>query len=87
MVARIHVIDQNGANLSGTTVSFTVKKPNGSPPCTLTATADAGGTAESSCAIPSGPNGTWSVHIENVTKAGYTYDAAGSVIDHNFTVQ
>ncbi len=87
MVARIHVVDQNGANLSGATVSFTVKRPNGSPPCTLTATTDAGGTAESSCAIPSGPNGTWDIHVDNVTKAGYTYDAANSVTDHNFTVQ
>lgn len=87
VVVRIHVVDQSNVSLSGATANFTVRKPNGSAQCVLTATTDAGGTAENSCVLPNGPTGTWDVHVDNVTKTGYTYDATTSVTDHNFTVQ
>jgi len=89
VVVHIHVVDQNSANLSGATVSLTVLRPDGSAQCTLTATTDASGIAEATCKIPGSAKfiGTWHAHVDDVTKTGYTYDAAGSVTDHNFTVQ
>ncbi len=87
VVVHIHVVDQNGASVSGATVNFSVNKPNGSAQCTLAVATDSTGLAEGSCALPGGPTGTWDVHVNNVTKAGFTYDAANSVTDHSFTMQ
>jgi hypothetical protein len=87
VVVHIHVVDQSNASLIGATVNFTVRKPNGNAQCTLTATTNASGIAEGTCLLPRGSPGIWDVHVDNVTKTGYTYDVGGSVPDHNFTVQ
>jgi hypothetical protein len=89
VVVHVHVVDQNNLSVSGATVSLTVRKPNGSAQCSLAATTDSTGTAEASCKIPaSGQSvGTWDSHVDNVTLTGYSYNAATSVVDHNFTVQ
>jgi len=88
VVLRIHVVDANGANLSGATVNYTVNQPGGTAQCTLSGTTDASGSAQGSCLVPTGaPTGTWNARIGAVTRAPRGVSSLTSVADVDFTVE
>lgn len=85
---RIHVVNQNNASVVGLSVTMPVNRPNGTTQCTFTAKTDSTGTAQGSCQIPkNGPRGTWQGNVTSLTAAGYSTDAADSVLTDTFQVQ
>lgn len=73
---RVVVEDENGRGLSGAQVEVRWTLPNGSM-TTTTSTTNASGQARIS---QRGPHGPYQVTILGVTKNGYQFDAAGSVV-------
>lgn len=87
VTVRVHVVDQWGANLDRASVSFTVKKTDGSVKCTFAATTDSTGTATGSCSLPKNAvKGTWKAQVDKVVKTGYAFDTGAPTI-LIFTVQ
>lgn len=73
---QIHLVDQLGANLSGATVNVTVLQSDGKVGCTLAGTTDSAGNVIVNCRTNNkAPTGTWTVRVDQVTKAGYLYRA------------
>lgn len=88
VVMRVHVSNQNKANVAGATVTMPINRPDGAVQCTFTSNTDSTGTAQGSCRIPkNGPKGNWQGNLANLTAAGYSFDTASSVQTDNFTVQ
>ena len=88
LAVRVHVVDQFGANLGGVSVTLSLTRPDGSAWCTRTAVSDAAGNAQASCKISnSAPTGPWNARVASLSLSGYTFNATGSIRDHNFTVQ
>jgi hypothetical protein len=83
---RIHVVDQNNADLSDITVNYNVYQPNESTQCTLSGTSDAKGIIQGLCPLPANaPSGTWRARIASVARAASNL-AAGSITEATFTV-
>ena len=77
----VTVKDGSGKAISGATVAARWNLPNG-------ATRTASGTTGSSGTVKfstSGSRGTYTLTVTNVTKSGYTFDAAGSVLSASIT--
>lgn len=74
---------RNGANVavSGASVQIRWTKPGGTT-VTQTATTNTSGVASFST---SGSSGTYTLTVTNITKAGYTFDAANSVLSKSIT--
>lgn len=70
-----------GQAVSNASVEIRWALPNGS---TQTATAVTGATGRARFTV-SGPRGTYTLSVVNVTKPGYTFDAAGSVLTKSIT--
>ncbi len=75
------VKDQLGKAAPNATVSIRWTLPNGS---TQTATAVTNTSGRARFTV-SGPRGTYTLTVLNVTKTGYTFDAAGSVLTKSIT--
>lgn len=75
------VKDQNGAAVSGATVVTIWKLPNGT---TQNQSANTGTQGNASFNIKGG-TGTYTVTVTNIIKAGYTFDAANSVLSKSIT--
>jgi hypothetical protein len=70
-----------GQAVSNASVEIRWTLPNGS---TQIATAVTGSTGRARFTV-SGPRGTYTLTVVNVTKSGYTFDAAGSVLTKSIT--
>jgi PKD repeat protein len=77
------VVVRNAANaaVSGVSVNATWRKPDGTS-ATQIATTGSSGTASLST---SGGRGTYTLTVNNLTKAGYTFDRANSVLTKTIT--
>jgi hypothetical protein len=73
---KVTVQDANGVAVSGATVAITLKVPSGST-LTLSAATNARGLASFSATDTAG---TYTLTVTNITKTGYTFDAANSVL-------
>ena len=73
---RVTVQDANGALLAGATVAITWKVPSGAT-VSQTATTSAKGLASFSTTDIAG---SYTLTVTNITKTGYTFDAANSVL-------
>jgi PKD repeat protein len=71
----------SGAAVSGAVVSGTWAKPGGAT-VTQTATTSSTGIAKFST---SGNRGTYTLTVNNITKSGYTFDKAGSILTKSIT--
>jgi hypothetical protein len=81
VTGRVTVRTSSGAAVSGATVTITWRLPNGSTLVQSAATNSSGVatfTARSS-------RGTYTLTVTNVTKTGYTFDAASSVLTRSIT--
>ncbi len=77
---RVQVLDQNGAAVSGATVTTELRKPDGTLWVTLTATTGADGWALfSKTTQRNSAMGLYTIPVTNVTLAGAAYDPAGNV--------
>jgi hypothetical protein len=73
--------DGNGAAVSGATVAATWTLPSGTTQ-TQTAATDTGGNANFSTRSV---RGTYKLTVNNISKTGYTFDAANSVLTKSIT--
>ena len=73
---RVTVQDANGAAIAGATVAITWKIPSGKT-ISQTATTTAKGLASFSTTDVAG---SYTLTVTNITKAGYTFDSANSVL-------
>jgi hypothetical protein len=81
VTGRVTVRNNSGATVSGAVVSITWQLPNGG---TITQNATTNSSGVASFTTRSG-RGTYSLRVTNVTKAGYTFDAANSVLTKSIT--
>ncbi|HYJ03749.1 MAG TPA: hypothetical protein VEX43_01345, partial [Chthoniobacterales bacterium] len=77
----VAVKDQKGASVSGATVAATWKLPNGA---TQNQTGNTSSSGAASFSLKGGV-GTYTVTVTNITKTGYTFDAANSVLTKSIT--
>jgi hypothetical protein len=77
----VYVRDSLGQAVPNASVSIRWSLPNGA---TQTATANTSSIGRARFTV-SGPRGTYTLTIVNVSKAGYTFDAAGSVLSRSIT--
>jgi len=77
----VTVKDNRGQAVANASVTVRWTLPNGS---TRTATAATGSTGRARFTV-SGPRGTYTLTVTGVTKAGYIFDAAGSVLSKSIT--
>ena len=82
VTTRAKVEDASNRAVSGARVYVTWTKPKGAT-ATQNATTDANGVATLST---SGGQGTYRVRVTNVTKSGYTFDAAGSMLSNRLAI-
>ena len=75
------VKDSRGQAVSNASVAIRWTLPNGT---TRTATGSTGSTGRARFTV-SGPRGTYTLTVTGVTKAGYVFDAAGSVLTKSIT--
>lgn len=75
------VKDSSGVSISGAVVSATWTKPGGGT-VTQTATTNLTGAARFST---SGNRGTYTLKVNSITKAGYNFDSANSVLSNSIT--
>ena len=75
------VKDSRGQAVSNASVTIRWTLPNGT---TRTATGSTGSTGRARFTV-SGPRGTYTLTVTGVTKAGYVFDAAGSVLSKSIT--
>jgi hypothetical protein len=88
ITARAHVVDQTGSSVSGASVTLSFKRPDGSVQCTVTATTDATGTAQASCATKkNAPKGSWSLNVGSVALSTMTTLSSSSIGAYAFTIQ
>ena len=69
------------SGVQGATVSVTWKRPNASPVTQSGLTNSSGAVSFST----SGSSGTYTLTVNNVTKASYTFDAADSILSKSVT--
>ncbi len=81
MTGNVVVKDGSGVAVSGAVVSATWTKPDGTT-VTQTATTNSTGIAKFST---TGGRGTYTLTVSNITKIGYTFDAANSVLTKSIT--
>jgi PKD repeat protein len=81
VTGKVTVKNQSSAVVSGATVAITWKLPNGS---TKTATATTNSSGVATFTVKSG-RGTYKLTVNNLTKTGYTFDAANSVLTKSIT--
>jgi hypothetical protein len=79
--AKVHVIDQDGAAVRNATVTATWDLPDGSR-FSQTAYSNRKGVAGFET---SGGKGTYTLTVTNMTKSGYDFDAANSVLSNSIT--
>jgi hypothetical protein len=77
----VAVKDASGAAVPGATVAATWIKPNGT---TQSQTASSNTTGGSNF-ITKGGRGTYTLRVNNITKTGYTFDKASSVLTKSIT--
>ncbi len=82
VTTRATVKDASNRTVSGAKVYVTWTKPKGVT-TTQNATTDASGVATLST---SGGQGTYKIRVTNVTKSGYTFDAAGSILSQSLAI-
>jgi PKD repeat protein len=78
---QVTVRDGSNATVSGATVSIRWTKPGGAT-ATQSATTGSNGVATFTT---SGNGGTYTLSVTNITKAGYTFDKANSVLSRSIT--
>jgi PKD repeat protein len=81
ITGNVAVVDGAGTAVGGAVVSVTWAKPGGST-VTQTGTTGANGIAKFST---SGSRGTYTLTVNNITRSGYTFDAAHSVLSNSIT--
>lgn len=81
ITGNVYVRDTIGQPVAGATVSARWTLPSGGTK-TTTAQTDSSGRARFTTA---GARGTYTLTVTNVVKAGYTFDAAGSVLSRSIT--
>ncbi len=81
LTGTVAVVNGSGAALSGATVAAIWTKPSGAT-VTQTAITGSAGTARFST---SGNRGTYNLKIISITKSGYTFDSANSVLSNSIT--
>lgn len=81
VTGNVVVKDVNGAAVSGAVVSATWAKPGGAT-AAQTATTSSTGIAKFST---SGGRGTYKLTVTNISKTGYTFDAARSILTSSIT--
>ena len=79
----VTVRDGNGVAVPNASVAIRWTLPNGS---TRTATATTGSTGRARFSV-AGPRGTYTLTVTDVTKAGYVFEAAGSVLSKSITTR
>jgi hypothetical protein len=77
----VSVRDGNGLAVAGASVSVRWNLPSGS---TKTATVTTGSSGRARFSV-SGPRGTYTLAVAGVSKAGYVFDTAGSVLTKSIT--
>ena len=77
----VTVKDQNGVSVPSARVAVTWRLPNGS---TKHQTANTNTSGNASFSVKSG-RGTYTLSITNITKTGYTFDKANSVLTKSIT--
>jgi hypothetical protein len=77
----VTVKDANGTSVSGATVAATWTRPSGTT-VSQTASSDTSGGSNFST---KGARGTYTLRINNITKAGYTFDKTSSVLSKSIT--
>lgn len=87
-VLRVHVVDTNGVNISGASVSFSINQPNGTVQCNFTnQLTDSNGFVQGSCLIPyNAPSGSWHGMVASFTRVPTLAATADSITQHSFTV-
>ena len=81
VTGNVVVKNASGATVSGAVVSATWTRPGGTL-STQTATTSSKGTAKFTT---SGGRGTYTLTVTNITKTGYTFDRANSVLSRSIT--
>ena len=81
MTGNVVVKDGAGAAVSGAAVSAMWTRPGGAT-AAQTATTNSSGIARFGT---TGGRGTYALAIGNITKTGYTFDVAGSVVTQSIT--
>jgi hypothetical protein len=77
---RVKIVDNAGNPVSGATVTTTVTQP-GISPATKTGTTGVDGVASFQYGLNRNSKiGTWPITVTNVTKTGWTYNAAANVV-------
>ena len=79
----VTIKDGTGVAVPNASVAIRWTLPNGS---TRTATATTGSTGRARFSV-AGPRGTYTLTVTDVTKAGYVFDAAGSVLSKSITTR
>jgi hypothetical protein len=74
--SKVTVTDGNGAAVSGATVAVSWKLPSGQTLTQSVATNSRGMAAFNATDIA----GTYTITVTNITKSGYTFDSANSVL-------
>jgi hypothetical protein len=81
VTGRVTVRDENGTVVPGARVSVTWTRPDGSTESQTRTTNTAGVVLFSVSALDPG---TYTITITNITKSGYTFDAAHSILSRSF---